>query len=274
MSSERTVVLVGLPGSGKTTFLAALWHQLESEEIQTAFTTDRLQPDREYLNGLRDAWLAFKEVPHTSAGIEQSALLHVRHVQTGKQFDLAIPDVAGETYRRQWLERQLPATYIHQLHHSFGVILFVHPEQVLHPALLDGATRDSTGSEVLHEWEPALTPTQVRLVDLIQSALCVFDRSHVLRLALVVSAWDLVESPPTPEVWVERHLPLLDQFLRANTGRVMSQVFGASAIGGSLTETEMLARTPTPSSRVRLHISSENLRDLSRTIEFLTLGES
>src|SRR3954469_5056688 len=77
MSSEQSVVMMGLPGSGKTTFLAALWHQLESAEIATAFTTDRLQRDREYLNRIRDAWIAFEEVPHTSAGIEQSALLHL-----------------------------------------------------------------------------------------------------------------------------------------------------------------------------------------------------
>ena len=56
-------MMMGLPGSGKSTFLAALWHQLESTEIPTAFIAERLQPDREYLNKIREKWLEFEEIP-------------------------------------------------------------------------------------------------------------------------------------------------------------------------------------------------------------------
>ena len=69
--------MLGLPGSGKTTFLAALWHQFESAEIETAFIAERLQPDREYLKSIREAWLACEEISHTSIGIEKSACGHV-----------------------------------------------------------------------------------------------------------------------------------------------------------------------------------------------------
>ena len=51
---------------------------------------------------------AFKKhigVYPSPTGIEKSALLHVRHRTTGAEFDLSIPDVAGERFKSQWLER-------------------------------------------------------------------------------------------------------------------------------------------------------------------------
>ena len=61
--------------------------------------------------------------------------------------------------------------------------------------------------------------------------------------------------------------------MRAN-GEVLSfEVFGVSAIGGSLADKETLALTPSPSSRVRVHVTSETLRDLTLPLEFLTIGE-
>src|SRR5438874_5698242 len=136
MPSEGTVVMMGLPGSGKTTFLAALWHQLESAEIPTAFIADELQPDREYLNRIRDKWLEFEEIPRTPIGIERSALLHLRHVRTEAKFDLSIPDVAGETFASQWFDRRIPQSYVEQLETSFGLLLFVHCQQVARAQIL------------------------------------------------------------------------------------------------------------------------------------------
>jgi hypothetical protein len=271
MSSEGTVVMIGLPGSGKTTFLAALWHQLESGEIPTVFTAETLQEDREYLNKIREAWLGFEEIPRTPVGIERSALLHLRHVSTGSEYDLSIPNVAGETFATQWLGRQTPQNYIERLRASFGLILFVHCRQVVRPEIMTGATLGkSTSAAETVEWDPSLAPTQVQLVDLLQTALSVFERRRVMRVALVVSAWDEVEVPATPESWLERSLPLLSQFIRANGDVLSCRVFGVSAIGGKLENREALALTPSPSSRVRVHVDSETLRDLTLPLEFLT----
>lgn len=272
MPSNGTIVMLGLPGSGKTTFLAALWHQIESSEIETAFIAERLQPDREYLNSLRETWLAFEEISHTSTGIEKSALLHLRHVASGAEFDLSIPDVAGERFKRQWLDRQLPKAYVEQLQQAFGILLFLHCRDVEKGSLLQHglSPRDSSPSTPA-DWDPTFVSTQVRLIDLLQSAQSVFERSHVLRVGVIISAWDEVEETITPKAWLERRLPLLDQFLHSNSETLCSRVFGVSAIGGSLEDRESLALTPTPSSRVRVQDDSGRISDLSLPIEFLTI---
>jgi type IV secretory pathway ATPase VirB11/archaellum biosynthesis ATPase len=33
--NERSVVIIGLPESGKTTFLAALWHLITERDVET-----------------------------------------------------------------------------------------------------------------------------------------------------------------------------------------------------------------------------------------------
>ena len=95
-----------------------------------------------------------------------------------------------------------------------------------------------------------------------------------MRVAIIVSAWDEIAETITPPVWLERSLPLLDQFRLANTGMMCSEVFGVSAIGGSIADRERLALTSSPSARVRVHVRFETLRDLSLPLEFLTVGEN
>jgi hypothetical protein len=111
-------------------------------------------------------------------------------------------------------------------------------------------------------------------VDLLQNALRIFAREREMRVAVVVSAWDEVDEQSSPAAWLERSLPMLDQFLRANVGELAYRVYGVSAIGGKLEDSERLALTPSPSSRVRVHIDSEMQRDLTLPLEFLTETES
>ena len=49
--------MIGLPGAGKTTFLAALWHVIESSEIEGQLVLAKLvDGDNTYLNNIRDSW--------------------------------------------------------------------------------------------------------------------------------------------------------------------------------------------------------------------------
>src|SRR5260370_11015765 len=59
-------VIVGLPGSGKTTFLAALWHIIEADETDCRLKLDHYEGDLKYLNSIAQAWRTFKKVPRTS----------------------------------------------------------------------------------------------------------------------------------------------------------------------------------------------------------------
>ncbi len=54
--SQKRIMICGLPESGKTTFIAALWYLLSNDEISTALTLESLPENRNYLNSLSRKW--------------------------------------------------------------------------------------------------------------------------------------------------------------------------------------------------------------------------
>src|SRR4051812_4859496 len=68
-------------------------------------------------------------------------------------------------------------------------------------------------------YDDAHAPQQVKLVDLLQFLTVAPVLHSRFPLNVIVSAWDKIESlgvKTTPAIWLAKHLPLLDQFLRAN----------------------------------------------------------
>jgi hypothetical protein len=113
--------------------------------------------------------------------------------------------------------------------------------------LLEGDPSASEPAEI-REWTPDLIPEQVRLVDLLQFLEHPPFRRALRRVAVMVSAWDLLPEPaPTPQQWLRRELPLLHQFLESNSSSFMVRVFGVSAQGGQFKGEErdrLLAEIP------------------------------
>ena len=57
---KRKILMVGLPGAGKTTYLAALWYVVNHpEEIKEALTLYCLPKNSKYLNMITVAWIAY-----------------------------------------------------------------------------------------------------------------------------------------------------------------------------------------------------------------------
>jgi predicted ATPase len=72
MSSEKSFVICGLPGSGKTTFLAALWHLVSSREIETKLKFGSLRSgDMTHLNEIAARWRSAKVQDRTKVGPAQ-----------------------------------------------------------------------------------------------------------------------------------------------------------------------------------------------------------
>ncbi len=85
------------------------------------------------------------------------------------------------------------------------------------------------------EWDPATAPHQVQLVDLLQALQQAPFEGRRLRVAVVISAWDLSDGS-APELWFAKRFPLLDQYLRNPQGALDLRVYGVSAQGGPLSQ--------------------------------------
>lgn len=234
--------ILGLPGSGKTTFLAALWHLIDAGEVATKLVLDKLVGDHAYLNAIVDAWRRCDEVPRTSMAAETKVTIHVHAPASGQKIVLSFPDLSGESFKEQFASRTCTVEYVEGFKTTGGILLFVNANRAS-----DGITLTDIGTTITNadeqsapqtgnEWTADVVPEQVRLVDLLQFLLRKPFSRRQRRLAVIVSAWDAVLSPkPTPDRWVARELPFLYQFLANNVDSFDVRVYGVSAQGGDVT---------------------------------------
>jgi hypothetical protein len=251
-SASYKQLIIGLPGSGKTTFLAALWHVVTTKEVPGSLQLIRFEGDRRHLNKLHKAWLQFREVGRTVQNTEQVVSMKLGLPNSDDSADLVFPDMSGESFRHQWVDRKWTNEYDMLARGSCGVLLFVHPAKVIAPnrihsgvedavSLLDngqhrnGVTAAANDDTFLPDWDPNKSPTQVQLVELLQFIEQQPHLENIRRVAVLVSAWDLVRARyNSPQDWFAKRLPLLDQYLKANHERFPPRVYGVSAQGGPL----------------------------------------
>jgi Double-GTPase 1 len=122
---DRDFVIIGLPASGKTTFLAALWHLVEAEETSCRLRLARWEGDLEYLNSIAEAWRSFVPVPRTSQIGDKDVTIHLVDRETGVQGAAFFPDLAGESFDTQVETRRCRPGFLENVAKGGGVLLFI-----------------------------------------------------------------------------------------------------------------------------------------------------
>lgn len=289
MSAAAHLLFMGLPGSGKTTFLAALWHVLDQRSSETRLRLTGLSVDRTYLHQITADWQKCSQVQRTKLEHEQVVSLSLASGTT--EFELTVPDLSGEGFEQQLRDRKITVEHHENIQRATGLVLFVHARvkegtRISYSrqlsAVLDGgpprrAGTDAAGGNAqkpaIEPWSIEKLPTQVALVELLQFALESVSRR--VRVAVVISAWDLVEKASftgTPHEYLKRELPLLWQFLDSNDDRLEHTVFGVSAQGGDITVAEQkheLLGLDDALKRVKVLHGSDAGRDITRPIAWL-----
>jgi hypothetical protein len=239
--STPSILVVGRPESGKSTFLAALFHALR--QIPAAgLKLDALPLDASYLNTLVGNWEQFKTVDRTTTSVQE--IIPIKLIdENGEQFELQYPDLSGEEFDDQWIRRTCNRSLADSIQRASGLILFIGPN-IKEPITI----KDIFGEEELGQegndvaplkFDPLEAPDDVVIVDLLQ-IFRLFGPKVPIRTSVVFSAWDIVDkyghTSPLPSDWCSNKLPLLTQFLRCNSSTFDVKLFGVSAIGGDLVE--------------------------------------
>lgn len=227
---ERGLVFIGLPDTGKSTYLALLY--LAIWQGDGPIKLGGVQDDRRYVNELSGRLFRCEPQSHTSFGNLEGLSLSIADGDGGAL--LQIPDVAGEAWDQALVDRSLPASIARQLASASGVCIFANVAQLVEDPTISAADHAAAalgaGKGMNEEFKDAsVRATQVQLVDFIQIIRSLRE-SPLPRLTIILSAFDLVEDE-SPEEWVAMNLPLLDQYLRSNVD-LESRVFGVSAQGG------------------------------------------
>jgi hypothetical protein len=278
-------LLVGLPATGKTTFLAALWHIVDSEEVSGSLRLEKLHGDREHLNKIRNDWLSCRKIDRTILGNEHLVSMQLTDQERNRLTEVFFPDLAGESFTFQWKDRMWSKEYDQLVCEAGGILLFVHPK-IVEPIRIDTVAKIAAEVEMEKSqtasgqnkpqdkpipWNADDAPTQVQLVELLQFLADRVTTPLPLRVAVIVSAWDLVISyeEKSPEKWLTDRLPLLAQFLKANPEIFERRVYGVSAQGGDLKDADGLLKKHVSSQRIIIVGYNCNQNDLTAPVKWL-----
>lgn len=278
-------LIIGLPQSGKSTFLAALWHTVESGENVESLKITTLSEDIEYVNKLRDSWLKCEQIERTKTGVIQKISLNCITENTNEIKELIFPDVSGEMFELQIQTRKISNDYLEILKSCHGILLFINPN-IVKPDLIFEADKILGESKLNIEenntiaWDHLFTPTQIKLIEVLQFISTI--NNFRKKIAIVISAWDLIielcESthiPLNPENWFSNELPLFDQYLNSNSEINEYKVFGVSAQGGSYENADKkLQEFDKPTDRIIIQDNFSIYNDISIPIKWLMNGNN
>lgn len=281
-SASNQFVMIGLPASGKTSFLAALWYLVQHKEVDHRLTLECREGDSKHLNHISSLWASFEVVPRTSTSSERTVSMILSDSVTKKTITLTFPDLSGESFMAQWVERHFTVSYDNFLKESVGGVLFISPLDYRKPVRIAsalpllkemGAAGRSNGEsdDSSIAWDPTKAPTQVQLVELLQF---VAEREYFkppFRLALVISAWDQLKGvKATPVKWLVDEMPFLSQFLESNRRLFDFNVYGLSAQGGDYEDDVGKLTGMKPSERILVAGDSvTNPHDLTELLTWL-----
>jgi hypothetical protein len=237
---EKNVSMIGGVSAGKTTFLIALWHVVSDMHKPHKVKLRTLPAIRDRLNELEEFWLQCNPIPRTPLSSSNDIVVGEISVDEDSPLILCIPDRAGESFHHQWAFREVTADYAEAIRRANGVLLFINPERLKRPRTIDAAVQEIADIAGIvgapsrpRPREASDAPDQVVLVELLQFVEELRAPSRPPKLAVMISAWDLVEHEGlTPRQWLEAWAPLLAQFVDANKMKWSTEVFGVSAFGG------------------------------------------
>ena len=297
----QKLVIAGMPGSGKSTFIIALRHLLISQDVETQLRTSRLSASEKHLNTLEQKWLACEPLKRTEQLEEEWVSFFVVKNGDSREAQIVLPDFSGEAFRRPAATGNCSTETARMLSELDGMLLFTNADRgaddVRLEALLDvfaagTADADEDQSDLgnaLHEasssngqpadrsasghsvpFDPINMPEEPLVVELLQ----ILNRRPRVpakrSLAVIVSAWDTVEdSGVTPAKWLEQHRPMLRQYLESNANLWEVRVYGVSAQGGKLPEEQTALQAKVPGQRVQIVGHGAHPHDLTAPIDWL-----
>jgi hypothetical protein len=236
--NDQSIVIIGGPDTGKTNYVARLWHALKSgkgalravgiprdithvEETIAHLFGGRFAPRSGLPEGRRD----FRVAVDAAGGDNSTRII--------------IPDISGELWQKAVLLSEISADWMEELHRASGAMLFVRAHSDLNQDPLDWVTSRKLLGQIGDDEDRDALPTQVMLCELVrflELSLALRPDGGPPRLAIVVTAWDLLDveaAAKGPEQFLEANFPLFAGRISDLT-QLDVQVFALSVVGGDI----------------------------------------
>lgn len=237
-------MIMGLPSSGKTTFLGALGYMLQSDREFALRLLDA--NDMAYIDSISEKWVSCEKIPHTNEKVHEEITLELER-RDGSNFELILPDQAGEAFQEITFSSEKNKAIQKSVKESQKLFLFIavfriHPEKTLaemkEKYRKDRCKSEDKGSKEQGTKKKAKMPEfkmseQAQHIELLQTVLLA--KKEVYDLSVILSAWDMMgDKKRKPEEVLKDKMPLLWQFLVSHRDRWDIHYWGISAQGGRI----------------------------------------
>jgi Double-GTPase 1 len=285
---DASYMVFGFQHAGKTTFAAALWHLVDSQEIATGLSKGKHTGNFTYLEEIAAAWAEGYEVERTKSQQVENISINLVHAESASDIGLEFDDLSGETFEKAFSTRYCPERLVELVKSARGMLLFISASRRNDDSvtILDAFDAEEDGQQPAADpakWDPEKTPLQVQLVDLLQCLQRAPFSMAPMKIAVIVSAWDLAPEGSTDAArWLNDRYPLLSQYLLNSSGVIDVRVYGVSAQGGRLSkksdgpgpDRERLLAIVPASKRIQIVGPDASEHDITRPLLWLAGLES
>lgn len=281
---RKKIFMIGMPSSGKTSYLAALVRLLDSGQ-----SAEWKMDVRDIPKGLENIRNMIKNLDsYQIVGRTQGIDLYdveLNLYNPNKEYrQFIVPDTSGEIYRDLVYDRWIPSKIMEQIVKSDRLLFFINVNTMISEKrmklgetsaikLLDKEHGNAeTKNTENKEEDTKKYNDQSALVELLQNIIYLVPLS--LHIRFVISAWDLVEKEYgtdklLPVEYIRRKLPLLYQYLISNSKKIHYDIWGVSAQGGDFDNKDDLEKLQNDSSDDGVYIIDSRggrSKDLTRLL--------
>lgn len=275
-----SLMLAGMPNSGKTTFIAALRYCLQNADMkETVLSLEGLSADEKHLNMLQERWINCELVDRTKVPSEAWVEFSIRDTLANKSAMLLVPDLRGELFEQPASIGGCEENLLGSLVKCDGLLLFTNADREQDDVLISDVnavvgTDDNADKFVqtkdLKDFRSDKIPEESKIVELLQAINrrpCIEKIRHI---AVIISGWDAVDQSTYPEKWLEDNRPMLFQFLNNNSEIWKIGIYGVSAQGGQLpSDRDRLLAIELPTDRIIIKGNAARPHDLTAPIHWL-----
>jgi GTPase SAR1 family protein len=236
MDNKKSILIVGRPNSGKTTFMAQLAERLEMDgEVELEFAPD----DRTVIEDAQDRLADGLAIEHTSTATNETLSLPLKW--NNQSYILDYPDYGGEQINSIIEQRNVDEHWKVLIEKSDYWLVFVNVDRLtkqkdITTTMINPIEKTGTVSK---DFELS---KQAFFVELLQMLLYVkglgLHRTlEVPKICIALSCWDTLEQTTIkPTDYIQEYLPLLNSFIQNIWSANARSIIGLSSQGKALSK--------------------------------------
>ena len=184
--------IIGLPASGKTTFLGALGYSLLSNTVEeNVYEIDSID-NLDYIKSLANTWSQCKEMDRTKRNSYVNTKLQLKDKDNNK-LELYIPDQSGEEFEYIVNNRSMNNTMYNEIAVCDNIFLFVNPSKISNDLFIKDLAPEyrNVSQEKVSALDNSIMHEQTQYVSILQDVYAL--RKCRTKIKIVISAWDEYE---------------------------------------------------------------------------------